>query len=76
MPRDRGAVFRRAEAEKDATASLDRTIAVEPHPEEPAQRASRRMKATVVLDGSPGDAKHRPETPAARAPHHEGAEPG
>jgi hypothetical protein len=29
-----------------------RTKAVEPHPEEPAQRASRRMKATVVPDGS------------------------
>src|SRR6476620_2619297 len=31
---------------------LDCTIAVEPHPEEPAQRASRRMKAAVVRDGS------------------------
>ena len=25
--------------------------------------------------GSPGDAKHRPETPASRAPHHEGLVP-
>ena len=51
-------------------------MTLDPHPEEPAQRASRRMKATVVPDDSPGDAKHRPETPAARATHHEGVVPG
>jgi len=33
-----------------------------PHPEERAARASRRMQARLWPYGSPGDAKHRPET--------------
>jgi hypothetical protein len=39
--------------------------AFSPHPEELAKQASRRMKALLLhlgLHGSPGDAKHRPET--------------
>src|SRR5215216_5648262 len=45
------------------TASLDLTIAVKPHPEEP--------RSGVSKDESHGRAVWF-ETPAARAPHHEG----
>src|SRR5262249_29313765 len=49
-----------------------RTLLHSPHPGSGACAASRRTKARLRPHGSPGDAKHRPETPALRAPHHEG----